>query len=324
MNIGILSTASIATRSVIPAMLALPEQYSVFGIASRTLEKAIEAANKFNCKAYDGYEALLADESIEAVYIPLPTGLHFEWVSKALKAGKHVLCEKSLGCNLSETSQMVSLAEKHNLALVENFQFRFHSQLATLLEILNSNTLGEIRSIRTSFGFPPFPDADNIRYKKNLGGGALLDAGAYMMKIVSTLLGDQVKVSSAILNFDARKGVDIHGSGFLVDEQTGIGAHIAFGFDHFYQCGLEVWCSKGRLRTNRLFTARADYTPVFEIETADGMNMMELQKDDHFQKMLLHFHAVCKSEDDELRKVEYSQNTYQATLLEQFKNISNG
>ena len=324
MNIGILSTAKIATRSVIPTLLALSEQFKVIGIASRSIEKATQVSDAFGCKAYESYDSLLAEDDINAVYIPLPTGLHFEWVTKSLNAGKHVLCEKSLACTFSETQQMVDLAKSMGLALVENFQFRFHSQLETLQKIIRDGMIGEVRTIRSSFGFPPFPEKDNIRYNKELGGGALLDAGAYMMKVGSILLGKNAKVSSAVWHVDPKLGVDLHGSGLLINSNTRISAHIAFGFDHFYQCGVEVWGSLGRLRTNRLFTARADHCPEIDIEIASGCKKIELDTDDHFRKMLQYFHKVCDNDSGALRDLEYNQNLIQAQLIQQFRDLANG
>jgi len=322
-NIGILGTANIAIRSVIPAMVSLPEYFKVYGIASRTLEKAEKTSSEFGCKAFDGYEALLADDCIQAVYIPLPTGLHFEWVTKSLQAGKHVLCEKSLGCSLKETQEMVELAESNGLSLVENFQFRFHSQLAKLKMLVESGKIGDVRSLRCSFGFPPFHDKENIRYNKKLGGGALLDAGAYMMKISTILIGDEdLNVNSAVWHVDEALDVDLHGTGFLINSKNGLTSHIAFGFDHFYQCGVEVWGSKGKFRTNRLFTARADYKPLFVLETNSGVEQLELDVDDHFRNMLLFFHKTCQPKESNLRRQEYKHNITQARLIEQFRNLA--
>ena len=372
LRVGILGTAAIARRSILPALLSLPDHYRVVGIASRSMDAASAFVNELEnapshgtgpsqIKPHGSYASLLEDPSVDAVYVPLPNGLHYEWVSRALRAGKHVLCEKSLGCTLQETEDMVALAEANDLALVENFQFRFHHQLQVLREWTglgghvasggtdsskegsaevakskqgdglesvsvheqdetSKNVIGDLRAVRCSFGFPPFPDRDNIRYQKELGGGALLDAGAYMMKIAALLMGDAIQVEAASLVKDEEYGVDVHGGGCLVDPGTGVTAHIAFGFDHYYQCGVEVWGSKGRVRTNRLFTAKANVQPVFEIETAEGgREERVLQADDHFVNMLRHFHSVCVSHQPEKRAEENRQNRLQARLLEDFR-----
>jgi len=328
-NIGVLGAANIAQRSILPALASLPDQFKIEGVASRFINKAKSIAKQYECKAFDSYLSLLQDKSIDAVYIPLPTGLHFEWVMNALHSGKHVLCEKSLACTKKEVAEMVEVARGRNLALVENFQFRFHRQLRELQRLVGlddgvESSIGDIRTIRCSFGFPPFPDQDNIRYQKKLGGGALLDAGAYTIKVATLLLGANVEVSTASLIADDTFGVDIHGSGCLINPDTGITAHIAFGFDHYYQCGVEIWGAKGRLRTNRLFTARADMNPVFEIETADhGLEKHSIAKDDHFVNMLRHFHELCAIDQGPKRAEEYAQNLVHAELLDSFRQKAN-
>ena len=186
---GILGCANIAIRSLMPAISRHPA-CRLAAVASRSRDKAGPLAAQYACRAL-GYEELIADPAIEAIYVPLPTGLHVEWVMKVLAAGKHVLCEKSLGCTEAEVSRMVAEARRRRRLLMETFQFRFHSQHAAAKEILASGVLGEIRCFRSAFGFPPFPDGKaNIRYQKALGGGALLDTGAYTIKAATFMLGE--------------------------------------------------------------------------------------------------------------------------------------
>ena len=140
-NIGILGTASIAKRSVIPAIVSLPRLFNLSGIASRDFSKSKSIALPYKCKSYGSYETLLADPTIDAVYIPLPNSLHYPFVLSALENKKHVFVEKSLGCNLFEVEEMVALALKNKLALLENFQFRFHSQLKAIKDLIEKNIL---------------------------------------------------------------------------------------------------------------------------------------------------------------------------------------
>lgn len=317
-NVGILSTASIGTRSVIPALHGLSYKFKLYAIASRDPQKAQGVAKDYGMKAYGSYEALLNDPEIEAVYIPLPNSLHFEWVNKALDKGLHVLVEKSLGCTFVEVEKLTNKAKTKNLVLLEHFQFRFHRQLGFIQDIITSGKLGELRSVRASFGFPPFPDKDNIRYQHSLGGGALLDAAAYMMKISAILLGEDIEVKAAAMDYDDKE-VDIWGSGMLKQKNGPLTAHIAYGFDHYYQCGIELWGSKGKLYTNRLFTARADYQPQIEIETAAGKEILKVPSDDHFRNILLYFHRLIAEKPKELIDQEHRQNIVQANLIHSFK-----
>ena len=156
-KIGVIACADIARRSVIPAILSLTEQYKLSGIASRTKEKAEEFASLFNTVPYTGYESLLNEAKLDAVYIPLPNSMHAKWIEEGLSRNLHVLVEKSMTCSYKEVKYLNDLASERGLVLVEHFQFRFHEQLAVILKMVNEGKIGEIRCVRSSFGFPPFP-----------------------------------------------------------------------------------------------------------------------------------------------------------------------
>ena len=316
-KIGVLGYANIAKKAIIPTVLELPDYFDFVGVATRGASKSEEITAQTASAVYVGYHSLLHNNIIDAIYIPLPNALHFEYVKKALEKGIHVLVEKSLGCSYDEVSELVAIARENNLALVENFQFKRHSQLDFLIDKIKSKALGDIRSLNCYFGFPPFPDKDNIRYKKQLGGGALLDAGAYTTKITQLILGDDLKVTAAHLNSGPNQEVDIWGTAFVEQQTTGITAALAFGFDHHYQCGVQVWCSKGKISTNRLFTAPANYQPIYEIETAEGKQTIKLPPDHHFKNMLIHFFNCVN--DDKLKELENQQNITQAKLLQSIK-----
>lgn len=318
-HIGVLGVASIATRSVIPAILSLPGRYKLTGIASRDLSKANISATAFGGKAYGTYESLLIDPSIDAVYIPLPNALHYPYVMMALEYGKHVLVEKSLGCSLSEVEQMVEIARANNLILLENFQFRFHSQLSTILQLVTDGVIGDLRSVRVAFGFPPFPDPDNIRYSPELGGGALLDAGAYAMKIAPFFLGNDPVVVHGSMVFKPDRKVDIWGGGVLQQRNGPLFCHFAYGFDHYYQCSLELWGSVGKLSTNRIFTAPPNLKPKLLIETRDGVQECILPADDHFKNMMEYFYRLIVGSTPTF--IEYESNIQQATLIHQLRSI---
>ncbi len=311
-NIGILGAANIATRSVIPALCSLKETYTFSSIASRNEESLKTLKNSYHIQTYTSYKKLLEEANIDAVYIPLPTGLHYPWVKSALEKKLHVLVEKSLATTHEESQELNTLAKKNNLVLLENFQFRCHPQYKFLVDIINSKELGELRCLRASFGFPPFASKDNIRYKPELGGGALLDAGAYTTKISQLLLGEDLKVRAASLHYDSSLGVSLYGGAYL-ENQQGISSQIAFGFDNQYQCGIELWGSKGLLKTNRLFTAPENFEPEFSITNSSSTKIFKVEKANHFVEMLKYFQNLIFNQKN-LEK-EYSANNDQARLL---------
>ncbi|MBC2693803.1 MAG: Gfo/Idh/MocA family oxidoreductase [Desulfobacteraceae bacterium] len=321
-NIGVIGCANIADRYIIPSILELKELFNLVGVASRNTDKAKYFAEKFDVLPYTGYEALLEEKDLDAVYIPLPNSLHAEWIEKAFNENLHVLVEKSLACNLQDVERLNQIALDKDLALVENFQFRFHNQLAFIQQLVAKGKIGKLRCLRSSFGFPPFPDKENIRYKKDLGGGALLDAGAYPVKISQIFMGYDLTVAASSLYIDKKLDVDIFGGGYLKQQSGDLFAEIAFGFDNFYQCNLELWGSKGKISTKRIFTAPLGYKPEVVIDTESGRKTISLEADNHFQNMLKHFHSliITKSWLEE----ECMQNMHQARLLKELKEKANG
>lgn len=317
-RIGVLGCANIATRSLLPALARHP-QFTVVAVASRDPAKAAVLAGQYGCAAL-GYDALTDATNLDAVYVPLPTGLHAEWVARCLCHRKHVLCEKSLAANLREAESLVDLARANQLLLVENFQFRFHSQHRQIRELLAGGTIGEVRCFRSSFGFPPFFDRHNIRYSRALGGGALLDAGAYTLKAVSFVLGGGFRVKAATLWFPPETDVDMGGGAYL-DNGQGLMAEVAFGFDHAYQCNYEIWGSKGRLLARRAFTAPPGLSPEIVMESDQGTEIRVLPADDHFANMLTHFADCVRNHEFE---DEYAQCLEQAGLVHQVWEQSHG
>lgn len=319
-RIGVLGTANIALRSIVPEIKNLKDQFDFVGFATRNLKSKSKQIPEF--KIIEGYERILDKEIVDAIYIPLPNSMHYEWVKYSLMKGLHVLVEKSMACSGKEVIELNNLAREKDLVLLENFQFRFHSQLLYILNLLKGGTLGELRIIRSSFCFPPFPDKSNIRYDKALGGGALLDAGAYPVKLSQILLGNEIKVTSAVINSMKDFDVDIWGGASIEQQNGNLFSQIAFGFDNYYQCNVEMVGSKGKLYTNRIFTAGGSIKPKIILETnKKGFQEIELEPDNHFRNMLMYFYELVNGSG--AKESEYSDNVNQARLLEELKLKSN-
>jgi predicted dehydrogenase len=311
-RIGVLGCANIAVRSLIPELSRHPA-FELVGIASRTRDKAAGLADKYGCRPMS-YTEMVEHSAVDAVYVPLPTGLHAAWVSQCLVGGKHVLCEKSLGCTLDEVQDMITLARAKRSLVMENFQFRYHSQHAAVKAIINSGLLGDLRCFRSAFGFPPFTDGPaNIRYQRELGGGALLDAGAYTIKATTFMLGKTFRVRAATLRQSLEYGVDLGGSIYL-ENDDGLVSETAFGFDNFYQCNYEIWGSKGKLTAKRAFTAPPGFSPEIVVETSAGAEVRALPADNHFANMLTRFAEMIGQGTFE---DEYEESLTQAGLIQQ-------
>tara|TARA_B100000886_G_scaffold338452_1_gene301327 strand:- start:729 stop:1703 length:975 start_codon:yes stop_codon:yes gene_type:complete len=319
-NIGILGYSSIAKRSIIPALLSIPEKFTLNGIASQSYVNQNFVFGRKIIDSFNTYSSLIQDNNIDAIYISLPNSMHSKWIEKSLDLDLHVLVEKPLSTNLIDVKRLNDIALDKNLVLMENFQFRFHKQLSLLKDLLKENEIGQLRCLKSSFGFPPLNN-NNIRYQKALGGGALLDAGVYPLKISSIFLKNDISVSSSILNYDDKLGVDIWGGGHLVQSKGKLFSQISFGFDNFYQCSIEIWGSAGKLSANRIFTAPAEQKQIISLENVSGKAKIEVPPDNQFINMLNHFHKLIFSKS--LRNSEYDQNVTQGKLIQEMIDKSN-
>ncbi|NCD35262.1 MAG: Gfo/Idh/MocA family oxidoreductase [Spartobacteria bacterium] len=312
MNVGVMGCSSFAQRAMLPAL-----QQSASGqlkvVASRDAEKARKTAALFQCEAVSDYDALLASD-VDAIYMPLPTGLHAEWVEKCLRAGKHVLVEKSFAMNVSEAVRLLELARDENLLIAENFHFPFHSQWDYIQRQLDGGVLGEVRLIRSTFGFPALPP-DNFRWNKALGGGARLDAGAYGAKLAAVMLGANARLVGALNAGDGEHEVDCYGEAMFTNDR-GLVVQLAYGFDYHYQCTLEVLGTKGKLTTNRIFTAPPSYAPVVCIERQGNYQEITLQPDNAYEKIWDWFAETLRTRDFE---PVWQAVLQQAEFLDQMK-----
>ena len=331
-RIGIICPSEIAFRRFLPALkeagcfnyvgVAIASKEEFVGATDEVLvkerEKAQSFVDNFGGKIFEGYKTLIHSEEVDAIYLPLPPGLHFKWAKEALAADKHILVEKPCTVALDDTETLIREADLKGLAVHENYMFAFHDQIEAVNEIVRSGEIGEVRLYRIAFGFPKRAQND-FRYNKALGGGALLDCGGYTLKYASLLLGPSAKIQYARSNYIDGFDVDMYGSASLVNNE-GVTAQVAFGMDHNYKCELEVWCSKGTLYTNRILTAPAGFVPEVIIRKGNEEEKRNLPADDAFKKSILHFYHC--TEDDDIRKENYRTLLCQAELVEEFKQLS--
>lgn len=304
MRIGILGTADIAFRRFLPALKKCPGmEYA--GVASRTPEKTKPFVEAYGGQGYPSYEALLEDRSIDAVYVPLPPALHYEWGRKVLLAGKHLFMEKPFTTSLVETEDLLRLAEEKGLTVHENYMFLYHSQLAKVKELIADGALGEIRLYRMAFGFPKRAEGD-FRYNKALGGGALLDCGGYPVRLALELLGESARVTQARLVQPEGYEVDLYGSAVLENDAGGC-AQVSFGMDNAYQCQLEVWGSKVTLIAPRIFTAGPEFFPPLILRGSSGEETLPLETDNSFLNSIQEFSGKMNAETTAMNNIVYSQ-----------------
>jgi len=189
---GILSTADI-NRKLLAGAAESPD-VEVVAVGSRDLGRAQEFAQRYGIsRAYGSYDELLADDGVEAVYIPLPNTMHCEWSIKAVEAGKHVLCEKPMSRHAADVDAAFDAAERAGRLLSEAFMYRHHPQTARLVELVATGAVGELRIVRAAFSYALF-DHDNIRLRTDVEGGALMDVGCYCVSGSRLLAGEPERV----------------------------------------------------------------------------------------------------------------------------------
>lgn len=211
---GILSTANIGVKRVIPAILA-GTRGRIAAIASRDALRAASIAARFAvARSYGSYEALLADPEIEAIYNPLPNHLHVEWTVKALDAGKHVLCEKPIGLDAREAAAIVAARERSGKRVVEAFMVRFHPQWHRVRELVRSGRIGAVGAIQSAFLFTVL-DPNNVRNRPEIGGGSLYDVGCYPIVTARYVFGAEPERAMALIDRDPVLGVDRLTGGML-------------------------------------------------------------------------------------------------------------
>ncbi|MEH7495797.1 Gfo/Idh/MocA family protein [Neobacillus niacini] len=275
---GIIGCAGIAKHSVIPG-IQKSETGEVAAIASRGLDKAKQTAEELTIPtAYGSYEELLADSTIEAVYIPLPNHMHKEWVIRAAEAGKHVLCEKPLALTSQEAQEMAAACEKAGVVFAEAFMYRYHPRYNVIHDIIRSGEIGEIRGIHGTFTFNNSKDKNNIRYKQDWGGGSLYDVGVYPISAARMLLNEEPQAATvhALLS-EEHDYVDMMASGIL-EFNKGVALTFDCGMWAAFRNTLEVLGTDGRIEVPSAFVVNQDERDNFFVHTKDGRREVEVPR----------------------------------------------
>jgi predicted dehydrogenase len=214
---GIVSTANIGVRKVIPATQKA-ERCEVVAIASRDGELATRVAGELGiARAHEGYEPLLADPDVDAVYIPLPNSEHAKWTIAAARAGKHVLCEKPLAMTAAEAEEMVRACAKEGVLLMEAFMYRLHPSWESVRELVASGRIGRLRAVQSWFSYFN-DDPRNIRNVPELGGGALYDIGCYCINLSRMLFArEPTRVQASVTRDET--GTDVLTSAILAFDE---------------------------------------------------------------------------------------------------------
>ncbi len=281
---GVMGCARIARMQVVPAILRCPNAH-LQAIASRDAEKLAEFRSSFgNFTPHDSYEALIRDPAVDAVYLPLPNSLHCEWAIRAMRAGKHVLCEKPLALNAGEAEEMIRTSHECGVLLMEAFMYRYTDRMRKVHGVLESGVLGPVRSINSTFRF--FLDRQNtIKEKPELGGGALYDVGCYPLNLIG--LVTQSEPVSIAVECDTPHGVDVNLSAIL-RYADGLVATLHCGFNAFGRIYSEIVGTDGALLIPDTFL---DDAGEITLQTRQGNQSIAVTQSDRYGEEIQDFSA---------------------------------
>lgn len=291
-SIGVLGCSNIAHRSVLPAIVASPD-LRLSAIASRDRERAQAFTNRFGGRPCT-YDELVAMD-LDAVYVPLPVGLHHPWTRRLLEAGKHVIVEKTFTARHAEAVDLVELAAAQKLVVMEALMYRFHPLHAELRALVAGGAVGAVRHVDAYFGIPPMPAGD-IRYERALGGGLSLDNLVYPLSLCQELLGGVPASCDVAMTFDPGSGIDLRG--VAQARWSDATAHLAWGVGYFYRNTVTVWGDAGMISLDRAFTRPPDLAGELVLRTASGSRTVTVAGADHFAAMLAHFVARVRGQAD--------------------------
>ena len=267
---GVLGTANIARWCTIPGMKQA-SNCELYAIAGRSMEKAEMFKKDFGfMKAYGSYDELLDDEAVQAVYIPLPNGLHFKWVKAALEKKKHVLCEKPMVLNAADAEELFAIAKENGVVLMEAYAYLHSPYVESLKADLNSGIIGKVDYMETAFVTQGYKE--DVRLYKDQGGGAMYDLGCYCTTMILSLTDSEPKLVKAVAEF-SDLGVDYNTTA-IIRFENGVRATFNVGmilgentnsrYDRLYIHGEE-----GSIRSDVEYNQAGDVS--YKIYTKDGV-----------------------------------------------------
>ncbi len=293
---GVLGCGNFARKKTIPAMLESPS-VELVGVASRTLDKAESLRSEFKLqRAYGCYDELLADPQIQAVYNPLPNGLHAEWTIRSVESGKHCLCEKPFTADASEAQRVAEVAARAGVFVMEAFMWRFHTQHQRARRAIERGEIGRLRLVRAAFSFP-IPRQPNVRLNPDLAGGSVMDVGCYPISAARFYFGEEPLTAFARGSMDPEYGVDMRMAGLLEFSQGHALIDCSFGMP--YRTEVEIAGESGVIFIPRSWLPDPEASITINSRTerlqAENQYVSELE---HFSRSIINGTAPLYGPDD--------------------------
>jgi len=286
LKFAVVGCGNLAMKYSIPALMnsGVSEIAICIDPNRRGQKEAIK--EKFNLPLVTSFGQAIKEYEFDAVYIASPTGTHKDIVIEAAKKGKQILCEKSLGSDLSEVLEMVETSKRYGVALFEGFMYQFHTQHQFVRDLIKKGEIGEPFHLEARFGFPPIHEND-FRYKKSSGGGVVLDAGSYTVHVARKFFGLEPVNAFAVLENEGKE-VEIRATALLNFGESRT-ASLIFGFNNMYQSRYQIWGTKGLITLERAYALPPDFKPTCILEKQGYKEVFTLDACDHFIEEIKYF-----------------------------------
>ena len=313
---GILSAANIAYEQFLPAIQELADQ-EIVAIASKSPEKVA----KFGiAKVYETYEALLNDDNIDAIYIPLPNNLHKEWAIKAMEAKKHVLLEKPATLTVKDLQEIKDVVDKHAVTFMEGFMYQYHPQHNIVQQWIEEGKIGNITSAHAHFSFL-LENKKDIRLNKELGGGAIWDIGCYGIHALTQIARIKPTSVTTISHVDPKYEVDVTSTAILKDKEERL-ATVTCSFKGPFRNYYEIFGDNGSIFVASAFrpdVAENEEAIVQRINKQGDIIETKNEKANQYALQLEHFHACIKENrtpvydiNQSLEMIHYIEKAYES------------
>lgn len=294
LGIAIWGLGNHARNRILPELSSIKE-LSLIGVCSRTEKKVKESAKHWNCLGWTNPNDMLNHPNVDIVYLATPIGVHFDLAVQALKADKHVWCEKPLTCNYEDTRILIDLARKRKKMLAEAFMYLHHPQFSKVFNLVNDRKNGKVHSVICRFGMPILNDP-GFRHDPSLCGGALWDVATYTVSAVLALFPKQ---HAQVLFSEVLKKenfpVDNDGRA-LLRFSHGATAYLEWGIGIGYRNEIDIWFDKGSFFTDKIFSKPENYQPVYQIRDKYGNESLDYgDKLEQFNKMFYDFYNIIES-----------------------------
>ena len=306
---GIIGPGMIARGAIMPAFEAL-DNAVVIATASRDRQRAQAFATEFQIpRAYAGYDLLIDDPDVEAVYIALPNHQHAEWAIRAMQAGKHVLCEKPLALTAAEAETMVAVAEATGMLFMEGVMYRFHPRAREAVALVRNGAIGTPLLVRASFCFT-MANQDNYRSLPEMGGGAVLDVGSYCVNAARWLLDEEPHTAMAMSTLGAT-GIDETLVGLLAFP-SGATAQIQCSYGSAEHQTVDIIGTEGSIDMSHPFTTwRNDEASLRLTQTRQSEEIV-FAPVDHYVIMLSHFSECVRNRAEMVTPIDDGIGTLRA------------